>query len=114
MVADENNWHPCPVTGHFDVDGEDPVKCAIREVHEETGYIISAGDLRLLAMYMVGTQTNERCYLYTCDVTGIEPEEDLTDETGEEGENRWQAVGCLLDCQYSACLIAYAFLKERN
>ncbi len=44
---------------------------AVREVKEEAGYTV---DLLPLGRYISGTQTNEICYLFYADVTGLEPE----------------------------------------
>ena len=48
---DPNKGMYSPVGGKLDVDhGEDPHRCAIREVREETGVALEASDLRLVGI----------------------------------------------------------------
>ena len=53
----------CPITGSID-EGEDIRSCAIREIEEETGYLISSEKINPLGSYIVGTQTNETVYMF--------------------------------------------------
>ncbi len=68
-VNGQFNLFPCPVTGAID-DGETPEEAATRETFEETGYQTS---MTYLGKYIVGTQTNEICYLYYADVSHLKP-----------------------------------------
>ena len=103
--------YPCPVTGGLE-KGEMPKECAIREVYEETGYRIDV--LHELGKYIVGTQTNEVCYLYWADVTHLIPDEATQDGTYFESisRNEWQPFSYLKNCDYAACQLGYFWLKE--
>ena len=100
----------CPITGAID-EGESPEECANREVYEEAGYEVQ---VILLGEYIVGTQTNEVCYLYYADVTDIEPGEARQDGSYHESisRNQWQPFEYLKICDYSACQIGYFKLRE--
>ncbi|MBP5975734.1 NUDIX hydrolase [Brasilonema sp. CT11] len=101
---------PCPITGAID-EGESPQEAAIREVYEEAGFSIK---VLPLGKYIVGTQTNEICYMYYADVTGIEP--DIAQQDGSYLEsiskNEWHPFEYLSHCDYSACQIGYFKLQE--
>ncbi|MEE3719816.1 NUDIX domain-containing protein [Tumidithrix elongata RA019] len=110
-LDDEMRLHPCPVTGGME-EGENPLKCAVRETLEETGYRLET--LLPLGQYITGTQSNEIVYLFWADVTGIEPEVATQDGSVFEAvsRNEWKAIAFLKDCQYSGCLIGYLKLAE--
>ena len=58
--------------------GEDPYKCAVRELQEETGYAASAWS-RLLSCYMAPGYSNEVIHFYVAEglsMVGMSPEED--------------------------------------
>ncbi|ARV61508.1 NUDIX hydrolase [Nostocales cyanobacterium HT-58-2] len=101
---------PCPITGALD-EGESPEEAAIREVYEETGFSVK---VLPLGKYIVGTQTNETCYMYYTDVTGIEP--DVAQQDGSYLEsiskNEWHPFEYLNNCDYSACQIGYFRLRD--
>ncbi len=96
---------PCPITGGLD-EGESPEEAAVREVYEESGFSV---DVLPLGKYIVGTQTNEICYMYYADVTDIEP--DVAQQDGSYFEsiskNEWHSFEYLKNCEYSACQIGY-------
>lgn len=100
---------PCPFTGSLS-KGESPEVAAHRETFEESGYSVQ---LSTLGKYIIGTQTNEICYLFYADVTGIEPQAAPNDGTYFESisKNEWQPLDYLLQCDYSACQIGYLHLK---
>ncbi|AFY79107.1 NTP pyrophosphohydrolase [Pleurocapsa sp. PCC 7327] len=101
--------YPCPITGG--IDGEEtPLEAAIREVKEESGFSVC---VLPLGQYIVGTQTNEICYLYYADVTGLEPEVATQDGSYFESisKNEWHPFEYLSQCDYSACQIGYFKLK---
>lgn len=103
------NLFPCPVTGGVE-PGETPEAAAVREAYEETGYKIS---ITPLGHYLVGTQTNEVCYLYYADVTRIEPSEATQDGSFFESiaHNQWQPFENLQGFDYVACQLGYHKLK---
>jgi 8-oxo-dGTP pyrophosphatase MutT (NUDIX family) len=68
-VGQEPNLYPCPITGGIDAN-ENPEEAAVREVLEESGF---SAKVLPLGRYIVGTQTNEICYLFYADVTGQTP-----------------------------------------
>ncbi|MEM6839173.1 MAG: NUDIX domain-containing protein [Cyanobacteria bacterium P01_C01_bin.120] len=100
---------PCPVTGGME-PGEAPEAAAMRETYEETGYQIAVTPL---GKYIVGTQTNETCYLYYADVTDIEPVTAPLDGTFLESiaHNQWHAFEDLSGFDYGACQLGYYKLK---
>ncbi len=102
--------YPCPITGGIDED-EKPEEAAVREVHEEAGFFVR---VLPLGRYIVSTQTNEICYLYYADVTGVEPEVATQDGSYFESisENEWHPFEYLSQCEYSACQIGYFKLKQ--
>lgn len=101
---------PCPITGALE-EGESPEAAAMRETDEETGYQVP---VQPFGQYIVGTQVNEICYLYYADVTGIEPGVALQDGTYMEsiGRNEWHPFEYLKECDYAACQIGYAKLRD--
>ncbi len=101
---------PCPITGALD-EGESPEEAAIREVYEEAGFSVK---VLSLGKYIVGTQTNEICYMYYADVTGIEPNIAQQDGTYHESisKNEWHSFDYLNSCDYSACQIGYFRLRD--
>lgn len=101
---------PCPITGGIDGD-ETPEQAAVREVQEEAGYSV---EVVPLGHYIVGTQTNEICYLYYADVTGHSPAEALQDGSYFESIsiNEWQPFSNLEGYHYAACQIGYYRLKK--
>jgi len=109
-INQEHKLYPCPITGGIDA-GESPEEAAIREVHEEAGFSVQ---VLPLGKYIVGTQTNEICYLYYADVTDIEPE--IAQQDGSYFEsishNEWHPLDYLNQCDYSACQIGYFRLKS--
>lgn len=101
---------PCPITGAIEA-GELPEVAAVREAYEEAGYPVQ---VIALGQYIVGTQTNEICYLYYSDVTGITPDEAQQDGSYFESisQNQWHPLDYLKSCNYSACQIGYFKLRE--
>jgi 8-oxo-dGTP diphosphatase len=101
---------PCPITGAID-EGELPEQAAVREVYEESGFSVQ---VLPLGKYIVGTQTNEICYMYYADITGIEP--DFAQQDGSYFEsiskNEWHPFDYLKQCDYSACQIGYCKLQK--
>lgn len=100
----------CPITGALD-EGELPEAAANREVYEESGFAVQ---LLPLGKYIVGTQTNEICYMYYADVSGVES--DIAQQDGSYHEsiskNEWYPFEYLNQCEYSACQIGYFKLKD--
>ncbi len=109
-IDEELRLYPCPITGAID-EGESPEEAAIREVQEEAGFSVQ---LQPLGKYIVGTQTNEICYMYCGDVTDIEPEIPLQDGSYFESisKNDWHPFEYLSQCEYAACQIGY--FRMRN
>jgi 8-oxo-dGTP pyrophosphatase MutT (NUDIX family) len=60
-INEKHRLYPCPITGGID-EGELPEKAAVREVYEEAGFSVR---VLPLGKYIVGTQTNEICYMYS-------------------------------------------------
>jgi 8-oxo-dGTP diphosphatase len=108
--GEDLHLHPCPITGGID-GTETPEQSAVREVHEEAGYTV---EVVPLGRYIVGTQTNEICYLYYADVTGQVPAEALQDGSYFEAisMNEWHPFSYLQHCDYAACQIGYYRLRE--
>jgi 8-oxo-dGTP diphosphatase len=109
-INEELRLYPCPITGGIDED-ETPEEAAVREVEEESGFSIQ---VLQLDQYIVGTQTNEICYLYYADVTGLEPEVAKQDGSYFESvsQNEWHPFEYLSQCNYAACQIGYFRLKN--
>jgi len=112
-IDDQQKLFPCPVTGGIE-EMEPRFYCALREVKEETGYQLNPDDLYHLTTYIVGTQTNERVYLYMADVTSY-PE--LTEATNDGSyfesvsRNEWRDIEELKDYEYVACQLGYHLIK---
>ena len=109
-INGELRLYPCPITGGID-KGESPESAAIREVYEEAGFSVQVVPL---GKYIVGTQTNEICYMYYADVSNIEP--DIAQQDGSYFEsiskNEWHPLDYLNQCDYSACQIGYFRLRD--
>ena len=101
---------PCPLTGSIDQD-EDAQQAATRETFEESGFAVEAIPL---GHYIVGTQTNEVCYMFYADVTDVEPKNAAQDGSFFESvsQNRWQPLEFLNQCEYGACQLGYFRLKS--
>lgn len=109
-INEEQRLYPCPITGGID-ENESLEEAARREVYEESGFSVQ---LLPLGKYIVGTQTNETCYMYYADVTDIEPEIAQQDGSYFESisKNEWHPLDYLNECNYAACPIGY--LRLRN
>ncbi|MBW4506700.1 MAG: NUDIX domain-containing protein [Scytonematopsis contorta HA4267-MV1] len=109
-INEDLKLFPCPITGALD-EGELPEAAAVREVYEESGFSVK---VFLLGKYIVGTQTNEICYMYYADVTGVEPDIALQDGTYHESisKNEWHPFEYLKHCDFSACQIGYFKLQS--
>jgi hypothetical protein len=114
-IDDKQLLFACPVTGGLE-EGEPKFRCALREVEEETGYHLNPDDLQYLTTYIVGTQTNERVWLYMADVTGYpEPPEATNDGSYFESisHNKWGSLECLAGYDYVACQLGYHLIKAQ-
>jgi 8-oxo-dGTP pyrophosphatase MutT (NUDIX family) len=109
-LDEELPLYPCPITGGIDGE-ESPEEAAVREVYEESGFSV---EVLPLGKYFVGTQTNEICYMYYADVTGVEPEVAQQDGSYFEAvsKNEWHPFEYLKKCDYGACQLGYFKLKE--
>lgn len=103
------NLFPCPITGALD-EAESPETAAVRETYEETGYRVQ---VLQCGKYIVGTQTNEICYLYYADVTDEKPDPAQQDGTYLESiaRNEWHPFEEMKDYEYVACQIGYFKLR---
>lgn len=79
----EGKW--IGVGGHFEA-GESPEECLLREVREETGYVLTSYRFRGLVTFVSGDDVTEYMSLFTAD--GFEGEETEC----SEGELRWIPV----------------------
>lgn len=105
----------CPITGSIDSDSKNYFDVAIKEAFEEAGYVLKQKDLVFLGTYIVGTQTNEECYMFVADVTDKTPTSDGEgDGTYFEAKsfNRWESFENLKDYKYAACPIMYYKIKN--
>jgi 8-oxo-dGTP diphosphatase len=66
--GDSTEVFPCPVTGSLEL-GENPELCTLREIDEETGYLVLADKLQKLGSYIVGTQTDEVVHFYAAEIS---------------------------------------------
>ncbi|MGB3561260.1 MAG: NUDIX domain-containing protein [Geitlerinemataceae cyanobacterium] len=102
--------YPCPITGGIEPN-ESPEEAANREVYEESGFSVR---VLPLGKYIVGTQTNEICYIYYADVSEIKP--DMAQQDGSYFEsiskNEWHPLEYLNQCDYAACQIGYFRLRN--
>ncbi len=85
-----NNWSTS-CAGHVDI-GEEPIKAAIREIHEELGIEVKEKDLKLLltaknARKLTNSYNNIFCYLYFLRVNV--PIENYTIDKEEVSEVRY-------------------------
>lgn len=109
-LSEKAKLYPCPITGSISED-ETPEAAAVREAKEEGGFLTH---VLLLGQYIVGTQTNEICYMYYADVTGLEAEIPSQDGTYFElvSKNEWHPIDYLNQCDYAACQIGYFRLQN--
>lgn len=74
----ENKW--IGVGGHFE-SGESPEECLLREVYEETGYILSEYKFRGIITFVYGDGDDEIVeYMHLFNGWNVEGEPDLCDE----------------------------------
>jgi 8-oxo-dGTP pyrophosphatase MutT (NUDIX family) len=114
-IDDQQMLFACPVTGGIEED-EKPIDSAYREVEEETGYYLIENDLTYLTTYIVGTQTNEKVWLYMADVTDYpKPPKATNDGTYFESisRNEWRTLETLRGYEYVACQLGYYLIKAR-
>ena len=113
-LCTDHKLHACPITGGFDSMDQLPVDLAIQEVLEEAGYTVGYNDVYEFGSYIVGTQTNEVCHLFLCDVTGKTPAEPEGDGSYHESisKNVWEPVTNLYACEYSAMRIYCGLMEE--
>ncbi len=114
-IDDQQVLFACPVTGSID-GNESPLEAAYREVEEETGYYIVENDLKYLSTYIVGTQTNEKVWMYIADVTGYsEPSKATNDGTYFESisHNEWRNLEDMANYEYVACQLGYHLIKAQ-
>lgn len=110
----DHELHACPITGGFDYPNQLPIDLARKEIEEESGYEVGTGRMHNIGSYIVGTQTNELCYMYLCDVTGLEPSAPLNDGTYHESisHNKWEPITNLYVYEYSAMRIFSGLMEE--
>lgn len=84
--VNEGKW--IGVGGHFEQD-ESPEECLLREVQEETGYILTSWKYRAVVTFVSGNGVTEYMSLFTAD--GFEGKEIPCDE----GELRWVEISRL-------------------
>lgn len=110
QINGELRLYPCPITGGIEPN-ESPEDAANREVYEESGFSVR---VLPLGKYIVGTQTNEICYMYYADVSEIKPE--IAQQDGSYFEsisrNEWHPLEYLDRCDYAACQIGYFRLRN--
>lgn len=88
----------CPITGSIE-EGEDVKLCAVREVEEEAGFVVSPNNMYHVINYFVGTQTNEEVYCFISDVTGLATSRPLLPDGYFESKshNVWRNLPGLTD-----------------
>lgn len=111
----DNELYPCPVTGSMD-EREIPLKTALREVEEETGYSVYGLPFQDLGSFIIGTQTNEVVFCYAWDVSHLS---DPRTPTGDGGiheamsENRWMTYNeAIKVATYSTLVIGLYKLRQ--
>jgi len=109
----DDSVFPCPITGSIEYN-ENYTDTVIREIKEETGFIIDKDRLHYLDFYIVGTQTNESVFMYWIDVTDLSPEKVRGDGSYHESisYNKWEDLVNLRNYKYSACQIGYYKLND--
>ncbi|MDR0545843.1 MAG: NUDIX domain-containing protein [Mycoplasmataceae bacterium] len=60
--------YPCCVTGSIEKN-ESPLQNAIKEVFEETNYVIKKSDIKMMNRNVASTQMNEMVYVFIADIT---------------------------------------------
>lgn len=106
----------CPITGSIEQD-ENYKITAIREVEEESGYILNIDKLVDIGFYIVGTQTNEKCFIYIADVTGLKNKIPEGDGSLDESVsyNEWVKFKDIKNESYSGLAIIYLrFIQALN
>lgn len=103
----------CPITGSLEIK-EDPKKCTVREIKEEAGYDVPEKNLSYVGSYIVGTQTNEKCYMYIANVTDLT--NTIPEGDGSEDEkvsyNEWVSINSISNEPYSGLAIIYLRLLQ--
>lgn len=95
----------CPITGRLDDSVGERINQVRAEAREEGGYDIPEAGFQYIGEYYVGTQTNEKVFMYVADTTieGTEIIEAKGDGSyfEEISKNEWVSVQQLLDTEYS-------------
>lgn len=110
----DHQLHACPITGGIDHPDQLLIDLARKEIEEEAGYEVGTDRIYEFGSYIVGTQTNEKCHMFLCDVTGLEPTIPQGDGTYHESisYNSWEPITNLYNCDYSAMRIFSGLMEE--
>lgn len=94
----------CPITGSLE-EGISSIGQTRIEVMEEAGYDIPEGGFKYVGEYYVGTQTNEKVFMYIVNVDTVGTERVDIGGDGSYFEsiskNEWKNIFEVLDAKYS-------------
>ena len=114
LGQEENRIAPCCITGSVDKD-KSYLEIAIEEAQEEAGYDVR-NCIKYVGNYIVSTQTNEICYCYIADVTGLKQTQIKGDGSFFESisYNKWVNIKDVkkLDNLYGGLLILLDKLED--
>ena len=112
----EGRLYACPITGSME-EGYLPLQVAQKEALEEGGYEVDLSSAVDLGYYLVGTQTNEVCWMFAWDVIFLENQLAQGDGTDLEklAENGWLTFEEALEiAEYSGLVIGLYKLRNRG
>lgn len=89
---------PCSFTGGVD-PGMNPLDTAVKELAEESGYVIDPADMKALGICKGSKSSDSTYHLFTCDLTNYKSTQELHIESEHEKMSGYQWIN--IDDAYS-------------
>lgn len=94
----ENTLYPCCITGSIEPN-ETPLQNCLKEVYEESGYLINQEQIKYVTSASASTQMNEIVFHYLVDLTNIKKENEPQNDGSyfeSVSQNKWISENTLI------------------